>query len=68
VDLRAQVVDAHRAERFKPEAVLMHGAAWTLARSWRLAVVESASAAFGRMAKHRETKPITVDDSKDDWP
>jgi L-lactate dehydrogenase complex protein LldF len=37
VDLRAQVVDAHRPARPKAEAAAMKAASWTLGRSWRLA-------------------------------
>ncbi|WP_406028802.1 lactate utilization protein [Nocardioides sp. NBC_00850] len=40
VDLRAQVVDAHRGGVPKPEAVAMKGAAYVLGRSRRLSAVE----------------------------
>jgi L-lactate dehydrogenase complex protein LldF len=49
VDLRTQVVDAHRGGRPKPEAVAMRSAAWTFASARRLARVESASGRLGRL-------------------
>jgi L-lactate dehydrogenase complex protein LldF len=53
VDLRAQVVDAHRDRRApKPEAVAMKAAAWTFGRAGRLGAAERASGLLGRLA-HR---------------
>ncbi len=53
VDLRAQVVDAHRAgpgHRVpKPEAVAFTAASWVLARPGRLAAVERVSGLAGRV-------------------
>jgi L-lactate dehydrogenase complex protein LldF len=50
VDLRAQVVDAHRGDRVpKPEAVAMRSAAWTLSDARRLTRAERASGLVGRM-------------------
>ncbi len=40
VDLRSQVVDAHRGDRPAAEALAMRGAAWTLGRSARLRLAE----------------------------
>jgi iron-sulfur cluster protein len=49
VDLRAQVVDAHRGDRRpKAEPVAMRSAAWTLSRSRRLARAERAAGLAGR--------------------
>jgi L-lactate dehydrogenase complex protein LldF len=49
VDLRAQVVDAHRGRRLpKSEAVSMRAAAWTLSDSRRLARAERLSGRAGR--------------------
>jgi L-lactate dehydrogenase complex protein LldF len=49
VDLRAQVVDAHRTRiPVKGEAFAMRGAAWALADSARLARVERLSGRAGR--------------------
>ncbi len=48
VDLRAQVVDAHRGGIPKPEAVAMRSAAWTFSDSRRLALVERGSGLAGR--------------------
>jgi len=48
VDLRAQVVDAHRPSR-KPEALAMKAAATTFASSRRLAWAERASGLAGRV-------------------
>jgi L-lactate dehydrogenase complex protein LldF len=53
VDLRAQVVDAHRAPRHrvpKAEAVAMKGAAFTFGSGSRLGAAERASSLFGRLA------------------
>jgi len=51
VDLRAQVVDAHRGQRPpKPEAVAMRAAAWTFGRSGRLGAAERASGVFARVS------------------
>jgi L-lactate dehydrogenase complex protein LldF len=49
VDLRAQVVDAHRAQRFKPEALAMRRTSWLFAKAQRLGLVEHASGLFGRV-------------------
>jgi L-lactate dehydrogenase complex protein LldF len=49
VDLRAQVVDAHRGGRPKAEAVAMKAAAWTFGRSGRLAFAERASSRTARL-------------------
>ena len=48
VDLRSQVVDAHRGGRPKAEAVAMRSAAWTLSDSRRLARAERVSGRTGR--------------------
>jgi len=54
VELRAQVVDAHRPENRagapKPEAVAMKAAAWWLRSGDRLRRLERLSSAFGRVA------------------
>ncbi|MGA9746698.1 MAG: lactate utilization protein B [Nocardioides sp.] len=62
VDLRAQVVDAHRPDARpsrKPEAVAMRSAAWLLSSASRLARVERASGLVGRAASRfgRRTSP-----------
>ena len=59
VELRAQVVDAHRGGTPKPEAVAMKAAAWSLASSRRLAGLEKASGLLGRAADRlgRRTLP-----------
>ncbi|HYO32704.1 MAG TPA: lactate utilization protein B [Nocardioidaceae bacterium] len=49
VDLRAQVVDAHRGGVPKPEAVAMRAAAWTLSDARRLGQVERMSGWLGRI-------------------
>jgi L-lactate dehydrogenase complex protein LldF len=49
VDLRAQVVDAHRPSR-KPEALAMQAAAWAFGSSRRLDLAERGSGLFGRVA------------------
>jgi L-lactate dehydrogenase complex protein LldF len=52
VDLRAQVVDAHRGDRVpKPEAVAMRAAAWTFASAKRLAAAERLSGLLGRVGE-----------------
>jgi len=51
VDLRAQVVDAHRGGLPKPEAVAMKGAAWSFTKASRLAAAERASGLVGRVAQ-----------------
>ena len=51
VDLRAQVVDAHRGGAPKPEAVAMRAAAWTLSDSRRMAGAERVSGLVGRVAE-----------------
>ena len=48
VDLRAQVVDAHRPSR-KPEAIAMRGAAWMFTDARRLARAERLSGVAGRV-------------------
>jgi L-lactate dehydrogenase complex protein LldF len=55
VDLRAQVVDAHRStpgwrRRPKPEAVAMKAAAWSLGAGRRLDVAERVSGLIGKTA------------------
>jgi L-lactate dehydrogenase complex protein LldF len=59
VELRAQVVDAHRAGVPKPEAVAMKAAAWSLASARRLAGLEKAAGVLGRVAERvgRRTLP-----------
>ena len=57
VDLRAQVVDAHRGGVPKPEAVAMRGAAWTFTRSGRLRLAERAAGLAGRVLGRRATLP-----------
>ena len=62
VDLRAQVVDAHRpvsGPPRKPEAVAMKGAAWALSSAARLRGAERVSGLFGRAAQRlgRHTAP-----------
>ncbi|WP_179519348.1 lactate utilization protein B [Nocardioides perillae] len=50
VDLRAQVVDAHRGDRgVKGEAVAMRAAAWSFSDARRLAWAERASGVAGRV-------------------
>ncbi len=49
VDLRAQVVDAHRGGRPKAESLAMRGAAYAFSRSARLGRVERASGLAGRL-------------------
>ncbi|HEX2892896.1 MAG TPA: lactate utilization protein B [Marmoricola sp.] len=59
VDLRAQVVDAHRGGAPKAEAVAMKGAAWSFGSGARLDAVERISGVFGRVADRvgRRTLP-----------
>ncbi len=57
VDLRAQVVDAHRGGVPKPEAVAMKGAAWAFTRAGRLRLAERASGLAGRVLGRRATLP-----------
>jgi L-lactate dehydrogenase complex protein LldF len=59
VDLRAQVVDAHRHGLPKPETVAMKGAAWSLGRGRRLGSVERLGGLVGRVAERfgRRTLP-----------
>ncbi|MFN8195408.1 MAG: lactate utilization protein B [Nocardioidaceae bacterium] len=59
VELRAQVVDAHRGGRPTPEAVAMKGAGWVFASSRRLAALERGSGLLGRVADRlgRRTAP-----------
>ncbi|KRF17237.1 (4Fe-4S)-binding protein [Nocardioides sp. Soil797] len=49
VELRGQVVDAHRGGLPKPEAVAMRGAAWVLSSGTRTARSERAAAFAGRL-------------------
>ena len=58
VDLRAQVVDAHRPSR-KPEALAMRAASWVFSSADRLARAERASGLGGRLAGRflRRTSP-----------
>ena len=49
VDLRAQVVDAHRGGRPKAEALAMKGAAWTFSDARRLGGAERLSGLVGRV-------------------
>ncbi|WP_435199716.1 lactate utilization protein B [Janibacter sp. GS2] len=49
VDLRAQVVDAHRGAIPSAEAASMRSAAWTLSSSRRLALAQRASGLGGRV-------------------
>ena len=52
VDLRAEVVDAHRDDRVpKPEAMAMKGAGWAFGRPGRLAATERASGLLGRAVR-----------------
>jgi L-lactate dehydrogenase complex protein LldF len=51
VDLRAQVVDAHRGGVPRPEAVAMKGAAWTFSRSGRLRLAERLARTGTRIAR-----------------
>ncbi|HSE10346.1 MAG TPA: lactate utilization protein B [Nocardioidaceae bacterium] len=60
VDLRAQVVDAHRDDRVpKPEAVAMRAASWLLSDSGRMGFAERASGLVGRLTERmgRRTSP-----------
>ncbi len=59
VDLRAQVVDAHRGGVPKPEAVAMKGAAWAFGSAGRLAAAERLSGLAGRVVQRfgRHTLP-----------
>ena len=59
VDQRAQVVDARRGDRPPTaEALVMRAAAWTFADSRRLARVERAAGAVGRLlGRRRRTSP-----------
>ncbi len=49
VDLRAQVVDAHRGGTPTPEALAMRAAGWTFGRASRLAAAERAAGMLGRI-------------------
>jgi len=49
VDLRAQVVDAHRSGRATPEAAAMKAAAWVFGSAGRTTAVERASGLLGRV-------------------
>jgi L-lactate dehydrogenase complex protein LldF len=59
VDLRAQVVDAHRSGVPKPEAAAMKAAAWSFRSGGRLGLVERGSGLVGRVADRfgRRTLP-----------
>ena len=59
VDLRAQVVDAHRAGTPKAEAVAMRAAGWAFGRAGRLAALERGSGLVGRVVARwgRRTLP-----------
>jgi L-lactate dehydrogenase complex protein LldF len=59
VDLRAQVVDAHRTGTPKPEAVAMKAAAWSLGSGGRLSRLERLGGLAGRVADRfgRRTLP-----------
>jgi len=63
VELRAQVVDAHRPSA-KPEAAAMKAAAWSFGSGRRLGLVERVSGAFGaaadRFARRRSTSGRTA--------
>jgi L-lactate dehydrogenase complex protein LldF len=63
VDLRAQVVDAHRPSA-KPEAVAMRAAAWTFGSGGRLGAAEKLSGVFGgvagRLVRRRQTNGRTA--------
>jgi L-lactate dehydrogenase complex protein LldF len=52
VDLRAQVVDAHRPSR-KPESLAMRAAAWMFSSASRLSLAERGSGLVGRVASRR---------------
>ncbi len=51
VDLRAQVVDAHRRGVPTPEAAAMRAAAWSFASGRRLALTEQVTGLAGRVAE-----------------
>jgi L-lactate dehydrogenase complex protein LldF len=51
VDLRAQVVDAHRSGVPKAEAVAMRSAGWAFGSAARLALAERASGLLGRVVR-----------------
>jgi L-lactate dehydrogenase complex protein LldF len=63
VDLRAQVVDAHRpgsGERRrapKPEALAMRAASWVLSSASRLRTAERGAGLLGRLASRRARRP-----------
>ncbi|HET9501282.1 MAG TPA: LutB/LldF family L-lactate oxidation iron-sulfur protein [Marmoricola sp.] len=59
VELRAQVVDAHRSGVPKPEAVAMRSAGWTFGSASRLELAERASGLVGRVVRRlgRRTLP-----------
>jgi L-lactate dehydrogenase complex protein LldF len=59
VELRAQVVDAHRGGAPKAEAVAMKSAAWTFGSSRRLGLAERGAGLLGRAAERlgRRTLP-----------
>jgi L-lactate dehydrogenase complex protein LldF len=59
VDLRAQVVDAHRGGVPKPEAAAMRAAAWSFRSGGRLGRLERVNGVVGRLAERfgRRTLP-----------
>jgi L-lactate dehydrogenase complex protein LldF len=57
VDLRAQVVDAHRAGVPKAEALVMKGAALAFGSGSRLGLAEKVAGIVGRLAPGRRTAP-----------
>jgi L-lactate dehydrogenase complex protein LldF len=57
VDLRAQVVDAHRGGVPKPEALAMKAAALAFGSGGRLRLAERVAGAVGKLAPGRRTAP-----------
>ena len=57
VDLRAQVVDAHRGGVPKPEAVAMKGAALAFGSGGRLGAAERVSGLLGRLVRGSRSMP-----------
>ena len=57
VDLRAQVVDAHRGGVPKPEAVAMRGAALAFGSGGRLGAAERVSGLLGRLVRGSRSMP-----------
>jgi len=58
VDLRTQVVDAHRGGMPKPEAVAMKGAGWSLRKGDRLGSLERVGGLVGRIADRLGTRTL----------